>query len=78
MFSLCLRGKQSNCFPGKHELYMFSTSVFLEYRDDPQQWESCNLISATIIMLINATCFFHEQLIMLSISIMSAPAFLLY
>jgi len=37
MFSLCLRGKQSNCFPGKHELYMFSTSVFLEYRDDPQQ-----------------------------------------
>jgi len=42
MFSLCLRGKQSNCFPGKHELYMFSTSVFLEYRDDPQQCTSVN------------------------------------
>ena len=41
MFSLCLHGKQSNCFPGKHKLYMFSTSVFLEYRDDPQQ---CSLI----------------------------------
>ena len=26
MFSLCLRGKQSNCFPGKHELYMYSNS----------------------------------------------------
>jgi len=39
MFSLCLRGKQSNCFPGKHELYMYSNPVFLEYRDHPQQWQ---------------------------------------
>ena len=39
MFSLCLHGKQSNCFPGKHELYMYSNPVFLEYRDYPQQCE---------------------------------------
>jgi len=37
MFSLCLRGKQFTCFPGKHELYMYSNPVFLEYRDHPQQ-----------------------------------------
>jgi len=37
MFSLCLRGKQFTCFPGKHKLYMFSNPVFLEYRDHPQQ-----------------------------------------
>ena len=37
MFSLCLCGKQFTCFPGKHELYMYSNPVFLEYRDHPQQ-----------------------------------------
>jgi len=37
MFSLCLRGKQFTCFPGKHELHMYSNPVFLEYRDHPQQ-----------------------------------------
>ena len=41
-FSLCLRGKQSNCFPRKHKLYMYSNPVFLEYRDHPQQ---CTFLS---------------------------------
>ena len=37
MFSLCLHRKQFTCFPCKHELYMYSNPVFLEYRDHPQQ-----------------------------------------
>ena len=46
MFSLCFPGKQSNCFPGKHELYMYSNPVFLEYRDHPQQ---CGVLLHIII-----------------------------
>jgi hypothetical protein len=55
MFSFCLCGKQSNCFPGKHKLYMFSTSVFLEYRDDPQQWTGLPILAAPSYMCL-ANC----------------------
>ena len=62
MFSLCLHGKQSNCFPGKHELYMYSNPVFLEYRDHPQQWEGVSQIHEKKIASVGLFSTFRHPL----------------
>jgi len=80
MFSLCLHGKQLDCFPGKHELYMYSNPVFLEYRDHPQQWSLVWTSHYQIPNLLSraSPCQKHQQIPLLSVLTLLSSSHLLF